>query len=126
MRVSIEHTQETTGIFSKQTHYVVSVTVLFSEEEKHVLKPMKDAIVVDRGPDSKRQGKFSAAEEEELHDAFCLKVSDLLKGKTDRYTFASPAEAKEYDALVRASLQNVKDHIINNAEAPSGTDTFEL
>ena len=126
MRVSIDHSQSTSGIFKKKTHYAVSVTVNFSEEEKHVLSGQRDAIVVDRGPDSEREGKFSLAEQEDLHNAFCLKVSDLIRGKPDRYTFSTPAEAKQYVELVRGSLQNLKDYITENSEAPSGSDSFEL
>jgi hypothetical protein len=126
MRVSIEHSQATTGLFLKTNHHVVSVTVIFSEEEKHVLKRHGDAIVVERGPDSERQGKFTAAQVADLGDAFSLKISTLLRGKADRYTFSTPGEAKEYDELVRGSLQNLKNYITNNSVAPTGTETFEL
>lgn len=126
MRVSIEHTQQTKGLFSKTTHYIVSVTVQFSEEEKYALKNAGDAVIVEREPGS--QTKPFANEEEAaiLGRHLHLKVSHLIKGKTDNYSLASPAEAKEYDTNLRASLQNLKDYISANTEVMSGKDSFEL
>ncbi len=126
MRVAIEHTQKTTGLFSKTTHYIVSVTVHFSEEEKHALKNAGDAVVVEREPGSQTKPFANAEEAAILGRHLHLKVSDLLRGKTDSYSLASPAEAKTYDANLRASLQNLKDYILANTEALSGKDTFEL
>jgi hypothetical protein len=126
MRVAIEHTQKTTGLFSKTTHYVVSVTVQFSEEEKHVLKKLGDAVVVEREPGSQTKPFANAEEAAILGKHLNLKVSDLIKGKTDSYSLATPGEAKEYDSNLRASLQNLKGYISNNTAALSGKDTFEL
>lgn len=125
MRVSIEHHQIQTGLFSRKTHYAVSVSVEFNNEEKHVIRSLKNVIILDRGPDSQRQGKFSPEEEETLHSAFCLKLSDLGR-KKDTYAFAAASEAKQYDAELREALANLKTYIENNATAPAGTDTFEL
>lgn len=126
MRVAIEHTQKTTGFFSKTTHYIVSLTVQFSQEEKHILKKAGDAIVLRREPDT--QTKPFANEEEAaiLGRHLHLTVSKLLKGKTDAYSLASPAEAKQYDNNLREALQDLKNYISANSEVVSGKDTFEL
>lgn len=126
MRVSIEHHQIQTGLFSKKTHYAVSVAVEFNNEEMHVIRTLKNTIILERGPNSRNEGKFTAEEERTLHDTFCLKISNLVRGKKDTYCLATPHEAKQYDAQLREALTNLKNYLDNNATAPAGTDTFEL
>ena len=124
MRVSIEHSQKQTGLFSKTDHYLISVTVEFSEAERHILKKSEDFVVLERGPSSTNR-KLTAEEQEEFYNVLCLRISDLLKG-TDTFAVLSPAEAKTYDASLREALKDLKAHIESNSSAPVGADTFEL
>jgi hypothetical protein len=125
MRVSIQHSQKTTGLLVRHAHYCVALSVQFTEEEHHVLRQLKDVIILERGPDSLRHGKFTPEEETQLHETFSLKASDLLR-RTDSYYFATPGEAHAYEQTLKDSLRQFKSYLEANAVPPSGSDVFEL
>ncbi|MEP2085052.1 MULTISPECIES: hypothetical protein [Hyphomicrobiales] len=123
MRVNIEHGETQTGMFRKTTHYTVTVNVQFTEEEKHIIKQRKigDAIVVERGVPSDRDArKFSGIEH-----VFNLTIDRLLKGE-DAYAFSTPLEAKEYEQLLKDSLLNLKNYIVENEGVENKSTSFEL
>lgn len=123
MRVNIEHGETQTGMFSKTTHHTVTVNVQFTEEEKHIIKQRKigDAAVVERGVPSDRDArKFDGIEY-----VFNLTIDKLLKGE-DTYAFSTPLEAKQYEELLKDSLQNLKNYIVENEGVENKSTTFEL
>ena len=56
---------------------------------------------------------------------FDLTVKKLLQGE-DVYFFQRPVEAKEYEAVVRERLLELKDWIMGNAELETETLSFEI
>lgn len=123
MRVSIDHGETTTGLFAKKTHYTVSVTVQFSEEEKQIIRQRKleKSIVLERSiPSDRDPRKFDGIE-----DVFNLTIHKLMGG-TDTYTLETPLEAKEYDEVLRAGLQDLKAFIVGNESVEEKSSSFEL
>jgi hypothetical protein len=123
MRVSIDHGEMTSGFFAKKTFHTVTVRVDFSEEEKHIIKKtrIEKATVVERGvPADRNPRQF-----EGIEDVFNLTVHKLLEGP-DTYAFETPLEAKEYEELFKASLQNLKAHLVGNTGIEQKSSSFEL
>ena len=112
------------GSLDKSGLLLTSVTVEFTEAERHILKKSEDFVVLERGPSSTNR-KLTAQEQQKFYNVLCLRISDLLKG-ADTFAVLSPAEAKTYDASLREALKDLKAHIESNASAPVGAGTFEL
>ncbi len=123
MRVNIEHSEMTTGLLRKTTHYVVSVAVEFSDEEKHIIKSndLDKTIVLERGVPSDR----NAAKFDGMEDIFNLTIRRLLQGR-DSYALSTPAEAKQYEQVLTEQLRALKNFIDENAGIEERSTTFEL
>lgn len=123
MRVSIEHEEEKHGLFRKTTYYTVSLTVDFSEEEKQVIKDsdLGDSLILERPPQANIKDSTQG-----LEDIFHLRIKDLVKGKPDKHTWATPAEAKNYEADLKEVLPKLKEYIEQNSGIEEKSTTFEL
>lgn len=119
MRVTIAHSQKTTGLIFRTTYHVVETTVEFTDEELDVIQERKlsSIIVMERRPPSDSN--------ERLRRDYDLKIGNLTRG-TDSYALDTPVEAKNYDHELRGRLKVLKDYIDGNAEVVPGSDTFEL
>ena len=125
MRVSIEHSERTTGFFSKKTLYDVMVKVEFSEEEQAIIKKrdLKDAIIVERKASA---GREADVEKMGLHDAVHLKIWHLLNGKGNAHSFHTPQDAKAYEAKVKEAMPKLKSYIMDNETIENTSTSFEL
>jgi hypothetical protein len=125
MRVSIEHGQKTTGLFSRTTWYTIKTVVQFTPEEKDVIKraKLKDSVLLERVNERQAKG-LSNAEFETLKHHYYLRVRDLIAG--DVFEVATPVEAKAYEEELKEALNNLKAHLEANETAPSGRQTFDL
>ena len=141
MKVTINHVQKKTGLIRRVTHHGVSVLVEFNAEEKAVIRErrLQNDVIMDRGYPSdmsareieKRESRSvgrklltaAISGSDALH--FDLTVKKLLQGE-DVYFFQRPVEAKEYEAVVRERLLELKDWIMGNAELETETLSFEI
>ncbi len=124
MRVDIRHHERTDGWLSKKTYHVVDLTIHFTEEEKAIVRQRKlenDVILERRVPVDKNPATFKGMEH-----VFDLRIGKFARGETDSYAFATPLEAKQYDAELREVLPRVKEYILQNAEVENKSDSFEL
>ena len=125
MRVTIDHKQSTSGLIRKTTTFEVHTTVQFSEEERATLRTRKlgKTIIMERKP-----GVYSLHYQKDYSsegDRYDLKIDDLVKG-TDIYRCPTPLDAKVYDEKLKNSLRTLKGYLEGNADAVSGSTTFEL
>lgn len=124
MRVTIEHNQRTEGLLFKTTYYGVRCTVVFTEEEKQIIKKNKlgDYIFMQRTGGTKKM--------REHHRDFPghqdIKVKDLLKADGVGYTLETPLDAKAYEQDLREHFKKLKDVIEGNQQVEKQSDTFEL
>lgn len=118
MIVTIRHSTETTGMLTKTTHYCVTVSAKFSQEETHIINKIKmgELHVMDREPSS-----FSPTA-----DAVPLTLQHLIYG--DKWGFHAPLAAREYVLELKDKLKGVKSIIMGNEEIAEEerTETFEL
>lgn len=124
MKIDIEHREETSGWINKKTYYVVDLRITFSEEEMQIVKQRKleNVVILERGvPANRDRSKFRGME-----DVFDLRIGKFARGESDSYAFATPLEAKEYDAELREKLPELKSFIMENAEIEQKSDSFEL
>ncbi len=119
MRVTIAHSEKTTGLIFRTTRYVVQTTIEFTDAELDVIEGRKlsSVVVMEREPPSDSN--------ERLRQDYNMTIGNLTRG-TDTYALDTPIEAKNYDNELRGRLRLLKDYIDNNAEAVRGSDTFEL
>lgn len=123
MRVNIEHSTKTTGLLRKTTHYVVTLTVEFTDEEKHIIRERrlgKDVIMERDIPSDKDPAKFA-----KVADAFHIRIQDLLRGP-DSYALSTPLEAKAYEAELTEKVTLLKSYIDGNRSVEQQSTTFEL
>lgn len=120
MKVYIKRTEETRGLIFKKKDFVVTVTVLFTEEEKKVIELAKfgDLVLVERPT---RAG----INDHSMPDIWHLRVSQLLKGEPDKYEFEDIAAANDYQNQLPDALRALKDLIEKHVEAPKD-QSFEL
>lgn len=141
MKITINHVQKTTGLIRKTTHHGVAVRVEFNVEELAVIRErqLERDIVVERGYSSDVSdaaamrnenrglgGKLLKAAVSGLDSMTTnLTVSKLMNGE-DVYFHTTPVVAKEYEALLKEGLVNLKGWIEGNAEVEKETTSFEL
>ena len=118
MKVTITHAAKTSGLLKKTTLFEVSVNVQFSPQERAAIDAygFAEVSVLPREPPATLRGKESTSD-------WDLLVKNL---SNDAYLCATPAEAKTYDAKLRASLENLKGYLDENAVPMTGTTTYEL
>lgn len=129
MRVSIEHKEKTTGIFSKKTWYIVSLKVEFSQEERTIIEKRKlsDYVIWERPHDDEAQERHK--KDLAFLDSLGpdnLTAGKLAKGKPDEYALATPIGAKNYESKLKDALVGMKDFIAGNAEIEQKSTSFEL
>jgi len=119
MRVSINHSEKQTGVFRKTTHYIVTVKVDFSEEEKAIIKQrdLKSTVIMTRSTPSHINTS--------IDDIWDLTISKLLSGPDD-YGLETLAKAKDYEEVLIDSLKELKDYISANEEVEEKSKSFEL
>ena len=119
MRVSIEHSEEKTGMFKKRTRYILALTVNYSDEELQIINDckIKDDAVFE---DPIRPGK----KEDEPKDYYHIR--HFMKGRTWNFNFDTPLEAKNYEAEVTEALKRHKEYIEANRGVEKKSTTFEL
>jgi len=141
MKVTINHVQKSTGMIRKTTHHGVAVKVEFNAEELAVIRErrLERDIVVERGYSSDVSDRAAMKNENRGLGGKLLKaavsgadslstdltVTKLMNGE-DVYFLGTPVEAKEYEALVKDGLVNLKDWIEGNAAVEQETSSFEL
>ena len=137
MKVSIHHSEKTQGLVFKKTLHGVELFIQFSEEEKAIIteRKLEGDIVVERGAPAdidaekhanrgltKRIATAMISGADANH--FDLTIGKLLKG-TDIFFFTTPAEAKEYEAILHEELPKLKAYIVENEGTGKGS-SFEL
>lgn len=127
MRVSIEHSEKTTGWISKTRYPMISLKVEFSEEEKQIIKEAKIEKVVILERDHSADFKTNL---KNLDDIFNITFGGLLykqeKGTADEYCVRSPGEAREYEAELKDKLRQAKDYLERNRGIKEKSSSFEL
>ena len=124
MSVSIEHSESTTGLFAKKTFHVVTLSVEFSEEEKHIIaqRKLEKDLILERGVPADRNPR----EFDGLEDVFNLRIGTLIRNRFDKYAFTSPLEAKQYEAKLRELMPDLKAYIMGNQGIEQKSASFEL
>ncbi len=124
MRVNIEHTEDSRGIFKKTTYYVVTIKVDFSDEELHIIKDqdIEDLVVLERNtPASLIDKNFD--DEAGYWD---LKIKSLMLKDGSSHDFHTVGEAKQYATALEEAMPRLKDYISANAGIDETSKTFEL
>ena len=107
MKIDITRGEKTVGFIKKTKQYTVTLTVLFSDEEKQVIKEAKfeKYVLVERPV---RAG----IKDNSMPDIWHLRVSKLLDGKPDEYEFDTIVEENDYNDALMPALKNLKNNII--------------
>ncbi len=110
MRISIKHDTIRKGLILKTTYYQVSLTVLFSHEEKQILRQrnLLKTKLLNRRP--------ATAKVDDRDAKFELLIGDVINGKPDHFLCANPSAAKRYQDVLIDALQQLKLWISDNAE----------
>lgn len=116
MKVDIQRGEEKQGLIFKKTYPTVTVQVVFSEEEKAVIKATKteNHVICER---PKRAGIKDNAPS----DVWALRVRHLLAGKPDKYEFESIVDANSYNDALVPSLKNLKSFLESNGQPVQNT-----
>lgn len=141
MKVSITHTEKSTGLLRRRILHCVSIHVTFSEEERSIIEQrnLKYDVVLERGHSADISDKQARKQEKRglgrrivtaaIHGADAnstnLTINKLMRGP-DLYFFATPLEAKEYEDELKKRLVQLKSYIDGNAEVTDKSSTFEL
>ena len=141
MKVSIDHTEKTTGVLRKTTLHGVQIHVQFSEEEQAVIegRDLRYDVVLERGYSADiPEGKAMKQENRSLGRALLnaavngrdanttnLTINKLMNGP-DLYFLATPLEAKEYEDVLKGKLVQLKDYIVGNERVEEKSSSFEL
>lgn len=141
MKVTINHTQKTSGLIRKTTHHGVAVLVEFNTEELTIIRErqLEKEIVIERGYPSDMSGNAIHKHENKglgkklltaavsgsdaLHHH--LTIGKLMRGE-DVHFFATPLEAKAYEEQLKQTLVQLKAYILGNAEVERETASFEI
>lgn len=141
MKVSITHSEKSTGLLMRRSLHGVSVHVTFSEEERSIIehRNLKYDVVLERGysadvseKQARKQEKrglgrqiVTAAIKGADANSTNLTINKLLRGP-DLYFLATPLEAKEYEEELKKRLVQLKSYIDGNAEVSEKSSSFEL
>ncbi len=141
MKVSIQHTERTTGVLRRTTIHGVVVRVDFSEEEQAIIvhRNLKYDVVLERGYSAELSNKqvrkqenrgigrklITAAVSGMDANSTNLTINKLLKGP-DTYFLDTPLEAKVYEDELRKRLVQLKDYIVGNEGIVTKSSSFEL
>lgn len=120
MKVDIKRSESTVGLFKKKKVYVVTVTVLFSEEEKKVIEEC-DIVGHTICERPVRAGQKPFVDPTIWH----LRVGSVITGEPNAHEFFTLSEANNYNDALPDSLRNVKRFIENNSR-PQEDTSFEL
>lgn len=115
MRVSIDHHEIRKGFILKKTFHEVSLTVLFSHEEKQIIRQrnLTKTKLLDRRP---ANVKVDARDEK-----FELRMDHILNGQTDRFLCETPSKAKIYEEDLLLAMDQIKRWVDDNAETGQRT-----
>ncbi len=138
MKVDIKHVEKKQGMVFKKVFHGVQLTVIFSEEEKAIIKERKleRELVAERGLSAEKDewkennrgiaSKLVTAAVKGIDaNSPNLTIGKLLKGP-DTYYFDTITEAKDYDNLLRDTLPQMKNYIMDNAEVEEKETSFEI
>ena len=127
MRVSFQHNDKTTGLFSKKHTVDVVTSVQFSDEEQAIIntRKLKPFVVLAREADAVVKNRFKD-DPTYLNSlsGFDLTVAGLMKGP-DSYPCETPVHAKAYEEKVTEALKALKGFITGNADKAE-SKSFEL
>ena len=117
MRVDIKHHEFTTGMIFKKQHFGVDLDLIFSEEEKVIIKhgSLDDTIVMHRTAPSIVGG----------NNEWNLTIGKLLYKEPDRMSFETSAEAQMYDQKLKEALTQLKQYLNANGQKAENS-SFEL
>lgn len=115
MRVSIDHQEVRKGFVLKKTFHAVLLTVLFSHEEKQIIRQrnLSKTKLLDRRP---ANAKVDARDEK-----FELRMDHILNGQTDLFLCATPSKAKIYEDDLLTAMDQIKRWIDDNAQTGQRT-----
>lgn len=115
MKVHIERTEETSGIFKKTTMYVVKCRVEFTPEEAKIIKDTNiDDAVVYRYP--------SPIDPDVI---WTCEIKQFFTGH--RRQFSTLADARVFEQELKETyLPNIKSYIEANNAPSQAKDSFEL
>lgn len=114
MRVSINHTSVSRGFLFKKTYHEVTLSVLFSHEQKQIIRQRRlgDTALLERRP--------ATAKVDDRDEKFALYLSALINGQSDRFLCANPAAAKRYEESLLEALAHLHGWIHDNADEAPG------
>jgi hypothetical protein len=127
MRVSIKHTDKSSGLIFKTHQVEVAVTVVFSDEELAIIKSrkLKDYVVLQREPDRLRRERLGETAMAHNPRMFDLYVRDLVAGRPEQFFCDTPVDAKVYEQNLTEALKTLKSFLQGNAET-AGAKVFEI
>jgi hypothetical protein len=123
MKVDIKTEEKTTGFISKKKWHVVKTTVIYTEEEKQIIKENRlDKVVFWQRPPHDDAGDMTGIE-----DLYYLRFDtfDSRKPHTDEYFLSSSGSAAAYIEELKGYLKAAKQHL----DAQTGDtedESFEL
>lgn len=134
MKIDIRTSELRQGFVRKKSFIDVATRVQFNEEERAIIHHRKlehDVVLEREAPFNSKKKKsrlppvvqfaLSFLKPQNTHH---LTIAKLIKG-VDRYPFATPLEAKVYEAELVEKFQQLKAYIMGNAEVSPG-QSFEL
>ncbi len=137
MKVTINHTEKTTGMLRRTTHHGVYVKVDFSAEEAAIIqqRSLEKDVVLERDYPSdvdpekheskglaRKLAQAAVAGADTLH--YHLNIRKLRDG--DTYFMSSPLEAKTYETVLKEKLVELKGYIMGNQGIEQRSDSFEI
>ena len=122
MKVDIKNVEKTKGMLRKTTYYGVQLTVLFTEEEKAVIKNrnLGNLVILERGQSADQKPEPRLVE----MGIFNLTPSTLLDGP-NLHWFETLGQTKQYIDNLKEALTELKDVIDANKETAED-QSFEL
>lgn len=137
MKVTINHTEKTTGMLRRTTHHGVYVKVDFNAEEAAIIqqRSLEKDVVLERDYPSdvdpekhenkglaRKLAQAAVSGADTLH--YHLNIRKLRDG--DTYFMSSPLEAKTYEAVLKEKLVELKGYIMGNQDIEQKSDSFEI
>src|SRR6266511_3874866 len=110
MRVTLDLQEHKVGLFSKTIYYKVICDIVFSDEEKQIIKRahLEDQLILKRDPPA-------TIEHPDPNEDYNLYMKHLLK--PNNAYFKTPLDAKVYQQHLTDKLKELKVFLQSNIEA---------
>lgn len=119
MRLKIEHGEKTLGLLFKTTYPTISIEILLSDEEQHIIHEshFKNDVIFELPPPANvKDGNPTG---------WYVRVKDLLKPMPE-YLCVSLSEAKEMEDVWINTLEQFKQLLNDNAEIETKTKVIDF